>query len=188
VCWGLDYTPTLLPRQLSLQAVDIVADALALPIAAESMDVVLMIELIEHIRAPNRLLQQARSVLRPGGILILTAPFLYPVHGAPDYVRFTELGLGSLCERNGFEIIRSESFGSFWGFLAQSSNIYLSRWPERSPLLALLAAVLRPVLLLAIAVVNVGLRPLDALDQRRDFALGHLIVAQKPIGQEKYGI
>lgn len=50
----------------------IVADACDLPLAAESLDVVLAVECIFHFPSRQAFLQEAQRVLRPGGRLVLS--------------------------------------------------------------------------------------------------------------------
>jgi hypothetical protein len=53
-------------------------------------------------------------MLRPGGVLLVTTPFLLKVHRCPvDCSRWTELGLMHLLAEGGFSLDRIES-GS-WG-------------------------------------------------------------------------
>lgn len=47
-------------------------DACALPLAAESLDAVTMGFVLNHLRHPELALQEARRVLRPGGIVLAT--------------------------------------------------------------------------------------------------------------------
>jgi len=49
-------------------------ETLTLPFPAESFDVVLCGDLIEHLRDPHRFLKRIRPLLRPGGRLVLTTP------------------------------------------------------------------------------------------------------------------
>jgi SAM-dependent methyltransferase len=73
------------------------------PIDAESVDVVLCTETLEHVLEPQRLLAEAHRTLRPGGRLLLTVPFAARWHFVPhDYWRFTPSSLQYLLERAGF--------------------------------------------------------------------------------------
>ncbi len=51
-----------------------VADATKLPFAAESFDIILATEVIEHITNLDRFVESAARVLRPGGVLLITFP------------------------------------------------------------------------------------------------------------------
>src|SRR6187401_2383030 len=70
-----------------------VADAHLLPIAAESLDGVIMVSVLEHLYDPIRAVDQVTRVLKPGGVYFSYAPFYHPYHASPhDYFRFTEQG------------------------------------------------------------------------------------------------
>lgn len=85
----------------------IVGDAQAMPFKDESYDTILCTEVLEHIPNPQKAIDEMYRVLRPGGTLILTTRFLFPVHDAPgDYWRFTPYGLRSLFTR--WEILEEE--------------------------------------------------------------------------------
>jgi len=74
--------------------VDVVCDAHALPYRDGSFSVVLCMEVLEHLHHPQTAVAEISRVLKDGGQLILTCPFVYPVHEAPhDYQRYTEYGL-----------------------------------------------------------------------------------------------
>lgn len=51
-----------------------VADASSLPFSDQTFDVVLLIDVIEHLSFPLPALVEARRVLRPGGFIFLTTP------------------------------------------------------------------------------------------------------------------
>jgi len=100
---GLDYLAT--GKHLYGSRPDVFADASALPLADESVDTVIIFEVMEHLRRPNEALQEIARVLRPQGRLLLTIPFLYPVHDAPhDYQRLTIYGMTRDVEAAGLRV------------------------------------------------------------------------------------
>jgi SAM-dependent methyltransferase len=83
-------------------AADVINYAENLPFSDQSFDTILCTEVLEHTRRPQQVLQEFARVLKPGGYLLLTVPFMYPVHEAPhDYWRFTNYGLQAICETAG---------------------------------------------------------------------------------------
>jgi SAM-dependent methyltransferase len=50
------------------------ANLVALPLADDCVDVVLSLQVVEHIWSPDELLAETARVLRPGGLLALTTP------------------------------------------------------------------------------------------------------------------
>ena len=80
------------------------ADAHSLPFADQSFDTVLCTEVIEHLPQPWMSLNEMARVLKPGGHLILSAPFVHVHHEIPhDYYRFTFFGLQSQVRQAGLQ-------------------------------------------------------------------------------------
>ncbi len=89
---------------------DIVADAEALPFADGEFEGVLCTEVLEHVKHPSQAIAEMHRVLAPGGKLILTTRFVYPIHDAPnDYWRFTKYGLSMLFEEWDIEELVAET-------------------------------------------------------------------------------
>jgi SAM-dependent methyltransferase len=107
-------------------------------------DVIFMVEVLEHLHSPKEALCNVARYLKPGGSLILTTPFLFPLHDEPyDYFRYTYHGL-MLCLGAHFEevevlprnrlletvfilLLRSQKQGKFipWAFLPAACVYYL---------------------------------------------------------------
>jgi SAM-dependent methyltransferase len=80
----------------------VVGDAHALPFEDESFELVVSSDSLEHFHTPQRALEEARRVLKPGGTLAVWVPFLHPFHTS-DYYRYTPLGLRHLLDGAGLE-------------------------------------------------------------------------------------
>lgn len=70
-----------------------VCDAHDLPFADTSYDGVIIQAVLEHVVDPTRCVAEIHRVLKPGGIVYATTPFIQQVHmRAHDFTRFTDLG------------------------------------------------------------------------------------------------
>ena len=89
--------------------VDIVADAQDMRgIPSESADCVFIVSVLQHLPSPQKAIEEAFRVLRPGGIIYVNVPFIFVYHRDPeDFNRFSVPGLESLCSR--FEKLHSGS-------------------------------------------------------------------------------
>lgn len=74
---------------------DIVASACNMKVIDDSsIDAVFLIEVLEHINEPKKALKEIHRILKPNGKLILSTPFIFPIHDEPyDFYRYTEYGL-----------------------------------------------------------------------------------------------
>ena len=97
--------------------VHLLSDAHSLALKDDAFDVVLCTEVLEHLREPQRAIDEMYRVLKPGGTLLLTTRFLFPIHDAPDdYYRFTKYGLQYLLRQ--FEILELNEETTTVGTLA----------------------------------------------------------------------
>ncbi|HEV8472274.1 MAG TPA: methyltransferase domain-containing protein [Methylomirabilota bacterium] len=96
--------------------VDILADfSRPLPIRSGSVDAVLSIAVLEHLRAPDFMASEIRRVLKPGGLVFIATPFLFPFHEAPeDYARWTVPGMQKLLG-DSFEVVSAGPRGGAMG-------------------------------------------------------------------------
>lgn len=88
------------------QVADILYDGTRLPFLDSCFDAILCTEVLEHTRLPDAFLREARRVLRNHGTMLLTTPFAWEEHEAPnDYARFSSFGLRKLADIVGFEVV-----------------------------------------------------------------------------------
>lgn len=158
------------------------ADASRLPFANASVGTVLMLEVLEHLREPQQALREAARVLRSGGRLLLTVPFLYPVHDAPhDYQRYTCYGLSREVEAVGLRIESSRSTqgsAETAGLMAclAMAGMAMEAIQRRS-----IAALLLPALFIAIPLINLSFWLLGKLMPSWDaVTAGYELIASKP--------
>lgn len=76
-----------------------------LPLENESVDTVILSDVLEHIPNPERLLKEIHRILTPKGALLLNVPFLYPEHEKPyDYFRYTEFFYRNTARKLGYDL------------------------------------------------------------------------------------
>lgn len=177
---GLDYLPT--GGVLYEARPHVFADAARLPVREGSMDTVIMLEVLEHVRHPSEALAEVARVLSPGGLLLLTMPFLYPVHDAPhDFQRYTVHGLVRELEAAGLSVGTvapslgsAESAGLLFNLAIGGMVSEAIEHGRGSLLLAPLAVVLVPI-------VNVGCWLLGKLlPNWQALTAGYRLVASRP--------
>jgi SAM-dependent methyltransferase len=101
-----------------LGSIQVYASGTDLPFRSGSFDMVLCTEVMEHVAEPESFLREIDRVLMPGGHLVMTVPFLVPVHEAPyDFYRYTIFGLKHLFSKTGLEIESATNFAEMNGVL-----------------------------------------------------------------------
>ena len=76
--------------------VDIVGDALKLPLKDSCWDGVVVQMVAEHVPDPFRLASEINRILVPNGRVFCDAPFQFHQHGEADYFRYTGAGLKAI--------------------------------------------------------------------------------------------
>ena len=80
-----------------------------------SWDFILCFDVLEHVLQPKEVVQQARNLLKPGGVLLVTVPYFYPIHSnaqTHDYWRISPDALRYLItELAGFSQVDIHSYG-----------------------------------------------------------------------------
>lgn len=84
----------------------VIGDAHSDVFAPSQFDLILMIEVLEHLRDPFKIFENCSRWLKPGGMLFVKVPQYWHIHGWPsDYFRYTVYGLKELCRRSNLEVV-----------------------------------------------------------------------------------
>lgn len=157
---------------------DVYYDGSCFPFEDASFDAVLCNQVLEHVFNPDDFVREIRRVLRPGGRLLLTVPFVWDEHEQPwDYARYSSFGLRSLMEKHGFILRRHEKLLDDASVLFQLANAYLykiSHTNYRAVNVLLNVCIHAPMSAL-------GLVARLILPRNPDLFLDQLIVAEKSV-------
>jgi SAM-dependent methyltransferase len=107
--------------QWDTASVDIVSDITTIPEPNASFDAILCSEVLEHVPEPTLALDEFSRLLKPGGVLVLTAPFASFVHMAPYHfcTGFTRYWYEHHLTKRGFAIQELTANGDWHSFLRQ---------------------------------------------------------------------
>ena len=163
VVTSLDIDPIRLP--------DIVGDVCSYPFLPESFDAVVVGEVLEHVHSPHLAIANLHRLLTSGGCLILTTPFIFPIHERPrDYFRFTRYGLAFLL-RDFREVCITPR--SSWAETVNALGVRLALEQGAA------ARLFGPILLL-VAIINFPIAWLLGRIIHTDFiTIGYLVTARK---------
>jgi SAM-dependent methyltransferase len=154
--------------QSSKGRADVICPATELAFKDGSYDTVLLTQVVEHVADHRELLREAFRVLRPGGVLILSGPMYWPLHGEPyDYFRFTEHGFRFLLKTVGLEEIKIVNNGGKWALCGQMlvHTIRNTRLPYR----------------FSVRWINRIFSYLDDRSPTRDDTMNYVVIARKPV-------
>lgn len=166
--------------------IDYVGDASAIPAPGAEFDAILCTEMLEHHPEPIRVVYELARLLKPGGVLILTAPLGSGIHQEPYhfYGGYTPYWYKKFLSKAGFGEIKITANQGFYRFFAQESIRYLQlSAPWRIPTGPVVRMIwlpvwgaLVPVLGFIIPVLGVLI---DKWDRERRFTVGYHIRALK---------
>jgi SAM-dependent methyltransferase len=166
---------------------DYVSDILEIPVPDGAFDAVLCTEVLEHVPLPIEAIRELARILRPGGVLLLSAPLGSRLHQQPYhfYGGYTPFWYERFLPQEGFtirEITPNRGFFSFFGQEAVRFSVLIDpRRIGRIPLarrlgLGVLWLVTLPLLRIAFPLLG---RPLDRLGLDEVSTVGYHVVATK---------
>ncbi len=168
--------------------IDVIADAAAMPVRSAVADTALCVQVLEHVRVPQAVLCEITRVLKPGGLLYLTAPQSCGEHQQPyDYFRFTTFSLRMMAEQAGLEVVDVRPINGFFVYLGTRIGMapkYLFSGVRRRSTRALLLPIEILALVICSVIVPMLLYALDGLDRRRDLTLDYVAIFRRPVPTE----
>jgi SAM-dependent methyltransferase len=148
------------------------------PIESNSIDHVLCTQVLEHVEKPEFLVSEIWRVLKPGGTIILNAPFLYPFHGMPnDQARYTTSQLSYFFKK--FEVHNIGTLGGVGSSLATIILNFTNYKISQSTSLQFFKVVFFPFWLTFNFIINIIFVSLDLLDSTESFPLNTYLIATR---------
>ena len=141
-----------------------------LKIPSKKYNNILILNVLEHLPEYKLAFSEVYRILKKGGLLVGSVPFIYQIHSAPnDYFRFTKELLKFIIRKNKFKNIKVKALG-FGPFIASYSLLYsyLKYLPFLSQIFLLLAYILDNF-------IQIFVRT----DLKEIFPLGYFFIAKK---------
>jgi len=144
------------------------------PLQPSSFDGVLCTQVLEHAANLDQTLAEIGRVLKPGGLLIVTVPFAYNQHGAPDdYRRLTIFGVRALFKEH-YEIRELREMGGIGSTLGIFFLNWVNTYKPLRPVVALL-----PLWMFISLVVNCMGWLFDRIDNTQSYYSNVFMLAVK---------
>jgi len=145
------------------------------PFQDDYFDSVICTQVLEHVDNLDKVLGEITRVLKPGGLCIVTVPFVYNEHSSPDdYRRFSLSGAKQIFD-NKFEIIEAKKQGAFGSTTGLLFLNFLTLYkPTR-----FFFGIFLPVWILFCGIVNIFSFIIDKFDTTAAFYLSVIVVAKK---------
>lgn len=103
---------------------DIVSDIMSIPLPDHSVDAIMCTEVLEHIPDPLGAIKEFSRLVKPGGYLLITAPFASLTHFAPYHFAsgLSRFFYEKHLPENGFSITDLQLNGNFFEYVAQENR------------------------------------------------------------------
>lgn len=130
-----------------------------IPFKENTFDMLVLMNVLEHVYHFHELLDALYYLLKPGGSLVIAVPFMIKVHQTPfDFQRYTHYSLEQMARQHGFEIALLEGYYDPIFFVGEGTRNLrfwvlpklprLSRWLARGLLLLIegLIELMKPLI------------------------------------------
>lgn len=101
-------------------------DGQTLPFTDLSFDGVISTQVLEHVVDADAIISEIYRVIKPGGELLVSLPFVWQEHEEPyDFLRFSTFGISNSLKKVGFEVLSIKKDTTSIETLAVLLNIYI---------------------------------------------------------------
>jgi SAM-dependent methyltransferase len=145
------------------------------PFNSGSFDSAVCNQVLEHIFNPDTFLNEINRILKTGGRLLLTVPFVWDEHEQPyDYARYSSFGLKHLLNAKGFKVIEHQKTAADFRTIVQLFNGYLYKSTRRIPVVKQLVQ-----LFIIFPGTLIGILISFLLKKNEDLYLDNIILCEK---------
>lgn len=123
---------------------DFLCSADDIPLPTQSVDVILLAEVLEHLENPERALAEMARLLKANGHMVLTMPFLNSIHADPyDFQRWTPSKIRNVLSACGLKVEYIKPMGGPWSVIYDVLRVH---WLRRATTGSWLAIVSQKML------------------------------------------
>lgn len=84
----------------------------------ERYSLLICTEVLEHVLGWQQAFSNLDTLLRPGGVIVITTPFVYPLHEEPyDFYRPTRYAISQMCEQRRWHLVYENDHDDAWDVL-----------------------------------------------------------------------
>ncbi|WP_257670752.1 methyltransferase domain-containing protein [Parapedobacter tibetensis] len=157
--------------------IDVYYDGKTLPFADESFDSIFTSEVFEHVFNLPQIIGELHRVLKPGGYMLVTAPFVWDEHEIPyDFARYTSFGIKHILEESDFVIVEEKKTTNYVATICQMWGAYV--YQHIFPKNKMIRIALTPLFITPITIL--GLILSVVLPANMNFFHNNVLVVQKP--------
>jgi ubiquinone/menaquinone biosynthesis C-methylase UbiE len=151
---------------------NVIASVDSLPFIDNSVDAILCTQVLEHVKYPEKVLQEFHRTLKVDGELFMTVPQGAGLHERPhDYFRFTSYALDFLFKKTGFNIVFIKPRGGYYWYIGDRLRMF--PWFIKSKVIKYLISPLFYVIIPLICFY------LDPSDEGKNLTLGYSCFCKK---------
>src|SRR5690606_10312656 len=109
--------------------IDVYYDGETLPFADDCFDSVFSSEVFEHVFNLPQIVDELYRVLKPGGRMLVTVPFVWDEHEIPyDFARYTSFGIRHILGEKGFVILEEYKTTNYVATIFQMWAAYVYQY------------------------------------------------------------